>query len=116
MVSSGRNGLWSHSKGLEMKVLGQERAVWGWMGSQVKDLGQASNLGEDVGCIGRGSGQRGEEGGLACRLDRVDHPQLGIFQVGGLAVSVDEHKHIVHTCRMEAQPEGSSAQVPLLCA
>lgn len=88
----------------------------GWTGSQDKDLGQASHLGKDVGCIGSGSGQRGEEGGLACCLDGVDHAQLGVFQVGGLAVSVDEHKDIVHTCSKEARPEGSPAQVLPLCA
>jgi hypothetical protein len=31
-------------------------------------------------------------------LDGVDHPQLWVFQVGGLAVGVDEHKDVVHTC------------------
>lgn len=66
--------------------------------------GQASHLGEDVGRVGSGSGQRGEEGGLACRLDGVDHPHLGVFQVGGLAVGVDEHKDIIHTCRRETRP------------
>lgn len=83
------------------------------MGSRDKDLGQASHLGEDVGSIGSGSGQRGEEGGLACRLDGMDHPQLGVFQVGGLAVCVDEYKDIVHTCGKD-RPGASSAQVPLL--
>lgn len=78
-------------------------------------MGQASHLGEDVGCIGSGRGQRGEEGGLACCLDGVDHSQLGVLQVGGLAVGVDEHKDIIHTCRREARPEGSLAQVLLLC-
>lgn len=85
----------------------------GQMGSRDKDLGQASNLGEDVGGVGGGSGQRGEEGGLACRLDGVDHSQLGVFQVGGLAVCVDEYKDIVHACRKD-RPAFSSAQVPLL--
>lgn len=85
----------------------------GQMGSRDKDLGQASNLGEDVGGVGGGSGQRGEEGGLACRLDGVDHSQLGVFQVGGLAVCVDEYKDIVHACRKD-RPASSSAQVPLL--
>lgn len=78
-------------------------------------MGQASYLGEDVGCVGSCRGQRGEEGGLACSLDGVDHPQLGVLQVGGLAVGVDEHKDIIHTCRREARPEGSSAQALLLC-
>lgn len=41
-----------------------------------------SHLGEDVSRIGGSRGQRGEEGGLARRLDGVDHPQLRVFQVG----------------------------------
>ena len=55
-----------------------------------------SHLGEDVSRIGGSRGQRGEEGGLACRLDGVNHPQLRVFQVGGLAVGVDEHKDVIH--------------------
>lgn len=88
------------------------------MGSGNKDRGQASHLGEDVGRISGGGGQRGEEGGFACGLDGVDHPQLGVFQVGGLAVCVDEYKDVVHTCRKNRRGGwvGSSAQVPLLCA
>lgn len=88
------------------------------MGSRDKDHGQASHLGEDVGRISGGGGQRGEEGGFACSLDGVDHPQLGVFQVGGLAVSVDEYKDVIHTCRKNRPGlgVGSSAQVPLLCA
>lgn len=78
------------------------------MGSRDKDLGQASHLGEDVGRIGGGSGQRGEEGGFACRLDGVDHPQLGVFQVCSLAVCVDEYKDIVHTCRKDRRGEGAA--------
>lgn len=85
------------------------------MGSGDKDGGQASHLGEDVGRISCGGGQRGEEGGFACRLDGVDHPQLGVFQVGGLAVCVDEYKDVIHTCRKNRRGGGSSAQVPLLC-
>lgn len=33
-----------------------------------------SHLGEDICCVGGGRGQGGEEGGLARRLDGVDHP------------------------------------------
>lgn len=56
-----------------------------------------SHLGKDISCVGGGRGQGGEERGLACRLDGVDHPQLWVFKVGSLAVRVDEHKDIVHT-------------------
>ena len=65
-----------------------------------------SHLGEDVSRIGGGRGQRGEEGGLACRLDGVNHPQLRVFQVGGLAVGVDEHKDVVHAYGRGAGPAG----------
>ena len=68
-----------------------------------------SHLGEDVSRIGGGRGQRGEEGGLARRLDGVDHPQLRVFQVGGLAVGVDEHKDVVHAYRRGPGQWGYSA-------
>lgn len=61
------------------------------------------HLGEDVSCVGGCRGQGGEEGGLACSLDGVDHAQLWVFQVGGLAVGVDEHKDVVHTCGRESR-------------
>lgn len=63
----------------------------------------APHLGEDVSCVGGGRGQGGEEGGFSRRLDGVDHPKLWVFQVGGLAVGVDEHKHVVHTCGRESR-------------
>lgn len=74
-----------------------------------------SHLGEDVGCVGGGRGQGGEEGGLACRLDGVDHPQLWVFQVGGLAVGVDEDKDVVHTCGRESRASRSRLRITLLC-
>lgn len=67
------------------------------MGSLGQGQKAVSHLGEDVGCVGGGRGQGGEEGGLARRLDGVDHPQLRVLQVGGLPVGVDEHEHIIHT-------------------
>lgn len=67
------------------------------------------HLGEDVGCVGSGRGQGGEEGGLACRLDGVDHAELRVLQVGGLAVGVDEHKDVVHTCRREPRASGAGS-------
>lgn len=72
-------------------------------------MGRAgSHLGEDVSCIGGGRGQGGEEGGLARRLNGMGHPQLRVFQVGGLAVGVDEYKDVVHACGRE--PRASRAQ------
>lgn len=73
-----------------------------------------SHLGEDISCIGSGRGQGGEEGGLACRLDGVDHPQLWVFEVGGLAVGVDEHKDIVHTYGRESQASRGRLRIILL--
>ena len=73
-----------------------------------------SHLGEDISCIGSGCGQGGEEGGLACRLDGVDHPQLWVFQVGGLAVGVDEYKDIVHTYGRESQASRGRLRIILL--
>lgn len=73
------------------------------------------HLGEDVSCIGGGRGQGGEEGGFSCRLDGVDHPKLWVFQVGGLAVGVDEHKDVVHTCRREPRASRDKLRITLLC-
>lgn len=73
-----------------------------------------SHLGEDISCIGGGCGQGGEEGGLACRLDGVDHPQLRVFQVGSLAVGVDEHKDVVHTYRRESRASAGRLRITLL--
>ena len=71
---------------------------------EVRSGGRAgSHLGEDVSCVGGSRGQGREEGGLARRLDGMDHPQLRVFQVGGLAVGVDEHKDVVHAYGRESR-------------
>lgn len=47
---------------------------------------------------------------VACPAsDGVDHPQLRVFQVGGLAVGVDEHKDAVHAYRRGPGQRGYSA-------
>lgn len=88
------------------------RAGYVW---QKREAGQGqravSHLGEDIGCVGGSRGQGGEEGGLAGRLDGVDHPKLWVFQVGGLAVGVDEHKDVVHTYRRESRASGGRLKI-----
>lgn len=73
-----------------------------------------SHLGENISCIGSGCGQGGEECGLAGRLNGVDHPQLGVLQVRGLAVGVDEHKDVVHTYGREPQASRGRLRIMLL--
>lgn len=73
-----------------------------------------SHLGENISCIGSGCGQGGEERGLAGRLNGVDHPQLGVLQVRGLAVGVDEHKDVVHTYGREPQASRGRLRIMLL--
>lgn len=106
MATSSKNGVSGHGKCLEATaVLAAREGVRGRSGGRgPREEGEAgprtkavSHLGENISCIGGSCGQGGEEGGLARRLDGVDHPQLWVFQVGGLAVGVDEHKDVVHT-------------------
>lgn len=89
--------MWSQEKGCVGRGETKGQVCTGGMERPGKGQRAVSHLGEDISCVGGGRGQGGEEGGLARRLDGVDHPQLSVFQVGGLAVGVDEHKDVVHT-------------------
>lgn len=69
----------------------------------------AGYLREDVGSICCGCGQGGEEGGLPCCLDSVDHAQSQVLKMGGLAVGVDENKDIIN-------PWKKRAEILILCS
>lgn len=70
----------------------------------------AGYLREDVGSICCSCGQGGEEGGLPCCLDSVDHAQPQVLEVGGLAVGVDKNKNIINSWKKK------TAEILILCS
>lgn len=91
-----------------------EPRVYGHKGEAEPGTKAISHLGKNISCVGSGRGQGSEERGLAGRLDGVDHPQLWVLQVAGLAVGVDEHKDIVHTYGREPQASRGGLRITLL--
>lgn len=63
----------------------------------------AGYLREDVGSISCSCGQGGEERGLPCCLDSVDHAQPQVLEVGGLAVGVDKNKDIINSWKKDSR-------------